>query len=53
MKNIENEMLKKKVQDLEDKLMRIESIRMIPQTATLSQVIDIVNKITDNMKRNR
>lgn len=53
MKNIENEMLRKKVEELENKLMRIESVRMIPQTATLSQVIDILNKVTDNMKRNR
>ena len=53
MKDIENRMLINRIEALEKKLARIESVRQIPQTASLTNVIDIINKITDNMKRNR
>lgn len=53
MKDIEIDMLKKRVRNLEQKLERIESIRQVPQTASTTSLIDIINKITDNMKRNR
>ena len=53
MKDIENRMLVNRIEALEKRLARIESVRQIPQTASLTNVIDIINKITDNMKRNR
>ena len=53
MKDIENRMLINRIEALEKRLARIESVRQIPQAASLTNVIDIINKITDNMKRNR
>lgn len=53
MEDVKDRLLKQRLDKLEERLNRIESIRLIPQTTTLKQLIDIVNKITDNMKRNR
>lgn len=39
------------VSNIEDKLKSIENIQQIPTDATLQQVIAIINKITNNLKR--
>ena len=52
-KEIELNMLRGRIEALEQKLDRIESIRQLPQTASTTSLVDIINKITDNMKRRR
>lgn len=39
------------VSNIEDKLKNIESIKQIPNTATLNEVIAIINQITNSLKR--
>ena len=41
------------INKVEKRLDRIESVKQLPSDTTLAQLIDIVNKITDNMKRTR
>ena len=40
-----------KLKKLEDKLARIERIAQLPTTATLADIIRVINKITDSTKR--
>jgi hypothetical protein len=42
---------KAKIKKLEEKLARIERISQLPKSATLSEVIDAINKITNSLKR--
>jgi len=39
------------VMDLERKLKKIQDIPQLPRTASLASVIDVINKITDSLKR--
>ncbi len=49
---IKDEKTRDAINKLNKRLDRIESIKQLPADTTLSQLITIVNKITDNMKRN-
>lgn len=39
------------VSDLEKTIKRLESIKQLPADATLKQIIDTINKITNSLKR--
>jgi hypothetical protein len=39
------------IQDIDKKLKKIELIRQLPADASLKDVIDTINKITNSMKR--
>jgi len=39
------------IRTLEDKLKRIEQIRQLPQDASIKEIVDTINKITDSVKR--
>ena len=39
------------IQDVNKKLKRIEQINQLPSDASLKDVIDTINKITNSMKR--
>lgn len=45
--------MEKKIKELEDKLKRIESLSQLQPTSSLENVIRIINRITNNEKRNR
>lgn len=48
---IKDNATRESVKDLERAINSIKSIPQLSQEATLKQVIDIINKITDNIKR--
>jgi hypothetical protein len=39
------------IDKVKQKIARIESVQQLPDTATLKEVIDAVNKITKSLKR--
>jgi len=53
MDSIEAIRLKNRVSELEKKIERIESIQQLPTTASNASIVDIINKITNSMKRKR
>lgn len=53
MDNMETIKLKNRVSELEKKIDRIESIHQIATTASNATIVDIINKITNSMKRKR
>ena len=39
------------IKDLDNKLKRIEKIKQLPQNASIKEIVDTINKITDSIKR--
>lgn len=51
--NIKDVETRRALEDIESRIRRIEKIPQIPSDTPLEKLIEIVNKITDNMKRRR
>ena len=49
---IKDDATRNAVRDIEKVIERIESIKQLPQDANLKDIIDIINRITNSMKRN-
>lgn len=50
-RNIQDMAIRNAIYELEGRLDKIDSIPQVPKTATLEQVIDIINKIISKDKR--
>ena len=45
--------VRKAIDDINNRLKRIEEIPQVPSTTTLEGLIRIINRMTNNVKRNR
>lgn len=48
---IKDNNLRRELEKIDKKLNRIESIKQLPSDTSLSELISVVNKITDSLKR--
>lgn len=39
------------INKIKDKLAKINSVKQLPKDATIEQIVNAINKITDNLKR--
>ena len=45
--------IRKAIDDLNKRISRLENIPQIPKTSSLEYVIDVLNRMTNNVKRKR
>jgi hypothetical protein len=48
---IKDNEIRKAVDDLDKRISRLENIPQIPKTSSLEYVIDVLNRMTNNVKR--